>query len=181
MTQSTSTRAPKSARLRGQVALITGATRGIGLALARALAAESSNLILTGRDEKALTKVSRELASAKMKLLVHPCDVRDPHSVDALFRAVRQEFKRLDLKAVPSEPSVQFLMIDRRLGRFALLPFAAHEVGLGDDADELAALVDHRRPGDAVLDKDLGELLARLALQPCNRPASGRFVAMRKV
>jgi NAD(P)-dependent dehydrogenase (short-subunit alcohol dehydrogenase family) len=97
MTQSTSTRAPKSARLRGQVALITGATRGIGLALARALAAESCNLILTGRDEKALTKVSRELASAKMKLLVHPCDVRDPHSVDALFRAVRQEFKRLDL------------------------------------------------------------------------------------
>jgi NAD(P)-dependent dehydrogenase (short-subunit alcohol dehydrogenase family) len=86
-----------STRLRGQVALITGATRGIGLAIARALAAESCNLILTSRDEKSLAKISRELASPKIKLLAHPCDVRDPHSVDALFRAARQHFKRLDI------------------------------------------------------------------------------------
>src|SRR5580658_7147341 len=84
-------------RLRGQVALITGATRGIGLAIARALTAESCNLILTARDENSLTKMSRELASPKIKLLAHPCDVRDPHSVDALFRAARQQFKRLDI------------------------------------------------------------------------------------
>ena len=78
---------PVGPRLRGQVALITGATRGIGLAIARALAAESCNLILTARDEKSLAKISRELASQKIKILAHPCDVRDPHSVDALFRA----------------------------------------------------------------------------------------------
>ena len=94
MPQRTSTRIPAH-RLRGQVALITGATRGIGLALARTLAAESCNLILTARDEKALAKVSRELAS--VKILAHPCDVRDPHSVDALFRAARRPFKRLDI------------------------------------------------------------------------------------
>ena len=83
--------------LRGQVALITGASRGIGLAIARALAAESCNLILTARDAPALARVSRELASAKIKILSHPCDVRDPHSVDALFRSTRQTFKRLDI------------------------------------------------------------------------------------
>jgi NAD(P)-dependent dehydrogenase (short-subunit alcohol dehydrogenase family) len=93
----TSTRSAKSLRLGGQVALITGATRGIGLAIARALAAESCNLILTARDEKSLAKISRELASAKIKILAAPCDVRDPHSVDALFRAARQHFKRLDI------------------------------------------------------------------------------------
>jgi NAD(P)-dependent dehydrogenase (short-subunit alcohol dehydrogenase family) len=92
-----SPRSAKNSRLAGQVALITGATRGIGLALARALASESCNLILTARDEKSLTKVSRELASQKLKILTHPCDVRDPHSVDALFRAARQQFKRLDI------------------------------------------------------------------------------------
>ena len=91
------TKNANSVRLGGQVALITGATRGIGLAIARALAAESCNLILTGRDEKALAKISRELASAKTKILAHPCDVRDPHSVDALFRAARRRFKRLDI------------------------------------------------------------------------------------
>jgi NAD(P)-dependent dehydrogenase (short-subunit alcohol dehydrogenase family) len=95
--QLTSTRNAKATRLRGQVAFIKGATRGIGLALARALAAESCNLILTARDQKALAKISRELASAKIQILAHPCDVCDPHSVDALFRAARQRFKRLDI------------------------------------------------------------------------------------
>jgi NAD(P)-dependent dehydrogenase (short-subunit alcohol dehydrogenase family) len=76
---------------------VTGATRGIGLALARALVANSCNLILTARDEKALARISRELASAKIKILTHPCDVRNPHDVDALFRAARRQFKRLDI------------------------------------------------------------------------------------
>ena len=93
-TKQTST---KTSPLRGQVALITGATRGIGLALARALAANSCNLILTARDEKALARISRELSSAKIKVLTHPCDIRDPHDVDALFRAARRQFKRLDI------------------------------------------------------------------------------------
>jgi NAD(P)-dependent dehydrogenase (short-subunit alcohol dehydrogenase family) len=84
-------------RLRGQVALITGATRGIGLAIARAIAAEGCNLILAGRNEAALKRISRELASTKIRILAHPCDVRDPHSVDALFRSARQKFKRLDV------------------------------------------------------------------------------------
>lgn len=97
MPQRILTRNAKSFRLHGQVALITGATRGIGLAVARALASESCNLILTGRDEKVLAKVSRELASPRIKILAHPCDVRDPHSVDALFRAARMHFKRLDI------------------------------------------------------------------------------------
>jgi len=91
------TRQPSSKALTGKVALITGATRGIGLALARALAAHSCNLILTARDEKALHRLSRELASPKIKILAHSCDVRDPHSVDALFRAARQQFRRLDI------------------------------------------------------------------------------------
>jgi len=97
VTKQTSSNTSSSPRLRGQVALITGATRGIGLAIARALAAESCNLILTARDAPALARVSRELASAKIKILSHPCDVRDPHSVDALFRSTRQTFKRLDI------------------------------------------------------------------------------------
>jgi len=83
--------------LLGQVALVTGSTRGIGLAIARALAAEGCNLILTGRDQSALSKVSRELASLKSKILAHPCDLRDPQSIDDLFRTVRKQFKRLDI------------------------------------------------------------------------------------
>jgi len=79
------------------LAVITGATRGIGLAIVRALASEGCNLILTARDEKALNRLSRELASAKTHIRAYSCDVRDPHSVDALFRSIRREFSRLDI------------------------------------------------------------------------------------
>src|SRR5260370_28701984 len=84
-------------RLRSQVAVITGATRGIGLAIAQALAAQGCNLVLTARDEQTLRRISRELASAKIKILAHPCDVRDPQSIDDLFRATRRQFKPLDI------------------------------------------------------------------------------------
>jgi NAD(P)-dependent dehydrogenase (short-subunit alcohol dehydrogenase family) len=83
--------------LRSRTALLTGATRGIGLAIARALAAKGCNLIVTGRDEKTLEKTGRELLRHKIQVLAHPCDVRDPHSVDALFRAIRLDFRRLDI------------------------------------------------------------------------------------
>ena len=93
----TKLRSNTTTRLSGHTALITGATRGIGLAIARALAAERCNLVLTARDESALKKVSRELARQKIRILAQSCDVRDPHSVDALFRSVRREFNSLDI------------------------------------------------------------------------------------
>jgi NAD(P)-dependent dehydrogenase (short-subunit alcohol dehydrogenase family) len=82
-------------RLTNQVALISGATRGIGFAIARTLAAEGCHLIITGRDPSALKKVSRELPASK--IIGHACDVRDPHSVDDLFRSIRRQFSQIDI------------------------------------------------------------------------------------
>lgn len=84
-------------RLRSRNALVTGATRGIGKAIAQALAEEGCHLILAARDEHALAKVSRELQHHKIRVLTERCDVRDPYSVDALFRTVRREFRTLDI------------------------------------------------------------------------------------
>src|SRR5260370_27506308 len=77
--------------LRSQVALITGATRGIGLAIAQALAAQGCNLVLTGRDEQTLRRISSELASAKIQILAHPSDVRHPQSIAAPFLATPRQ------------------------------------------------------------------------------------------
>lgn len=63
----------------------------------RALANEGCNLIVTARDEQSLSRLNKELARKKVRVLAHPCDVRDPHSVDDLFRAVRREFRNLDI------------------------------------------------------------------------------------
>jgi len=90
-------RSSRSLPLRNHAALVTGATRGIGLAIARSLAAQGCNLVITGRDESAVRCVSRELASKKIQVLAHPCDVRDPESIDDLFRAIRRRYKRLDI------------------------------------------------------------------------------------
>ena len=79
------------------MALVTGATRGIGLAIAHALGDEGCNLILTARNQSALVRLSRELASSQIQVLAQPGDVRDPHSVDALFGSARRQFKRLDV------------------------------------------------------------------------------------
>ena len=84
-------------RLKSRTALITGASRGIGLAIARKFAQQGCNLIIAGRDEKSLQQVSRELLRLKVRVFAARCDVRDPHSVDTLFRSIRRRFPGIDL------------------------------------------------------------------------------------
>ena len=101
---------PRGSALSGRLALITGANRGIGLPLRRALAREGCNLVITGRDERALVKAQAELEklqssshSAKTTkktkpfVLAQSCDVRSPESVDYLFALVRGLHKPLDI------------------------------------------------------------------------------------
>jgi NAD(P)-dependent dehydrogenase (short-subunit alcohol dehydrogenase family) len=83
--------------LAGSLALITGANRGIGLAIAHALAREGCHLVITGRDEKALLKAGRGLKKLGIPVLAQVCDVRDPHSVDYLFTLVRDLRQPLDI------------------------------------------------------------------------------------
>ena len=83
--------------LANRTALITGASRGIGLAIAEALAREGCNLILTARNAKTLAKTARRLERNGTRISALPCDVRDPHSVDALFSQIRRFTNRLDI------------------------------------------------------------------------------------
>jgi NAD(P)-dependent dehydrogenase (short-subunit alcohol dehydrogenase family) len=86
-----------SQNLRGKVALITGASQGIGLAIARALAAEGCNLVITSRNKTALAKACRELKAKNAQVLSCLCDVRDPVSVRDLMAAVQGRFHHIDI------------------------------------------------------------------------------------
>jgi NAD(P)-dependent dehydrogenase (short-subunit alcohol dehydrogenase family) len=88
---------PANNPLKGKIALITGATQGIGLAIARALAAERCNLIICGRNESRLSRIAAQLSRQKIRVLASKCDVRDEQSVVNMIAAIRKEFGNLDI------------------------------------------------------------------------------------
>src|SRR5271165_5377363 len=90
-------------RLAGKVAVVTGASRGIGQAIAQALAAEGCSVVITGRDEEALKKsaarISKSVGSQSKSAQIVPivCDVRYPDSVASLFATVKKIFGKIDV------------------------------------------------------------------------------------
>ena len=76
-------------RLQGQVAVITGASKGIGLAIARRFAAEGAQLAVTARDAKALDAVGAKVAVAG--------DVTDEAHVRRFAEATLKAFDRVDI------------------------------------------------------------------------------------
>jgi NAD(P)-dependent dehydrogenase (short-subunit alcohol dehydrogenase family) len=90
-------RIAQTPRLSGRVALITGASRGIGLALAKALAVEGCTLILTSRNKTSLEQAGREVTRQGVRVVLQASDVRDPNSVTDLAATVRKTFHRLDI------------------------------------------------------------------------------------
>lgn len=79
--------------IRGSVALVTGASSGIGEAAARALAAEGVEVIVTARSEERIEALAAELEG----VVAMPCDVGDPEQVSRVFRRIRDRFDGLDL------------------------------------------------------------------------------------
>jgi NAD(P)-dependent dehydrogenase (short-subunit alcohol dehydrogenase family) len=81
-------------QLTGKIIAVTGATRGIGLAIARALDREGARVVLIGREQQALRKAARGMSGEAHGLrgdLTRVADVR------RVFRAIRRRYKRLDV------------------------------------------------------------------------------------
>jgi NAD(P)-dependent dehydrogenase (short-subunit alcohol dehydrogenase family) len=83
---------------RDRVALITGGSRGLGLLLARELAAQGARLVLVARDAEELELARRELAAESgLRVLALPCDVRDRKDAEWAVGAAVERFGRLDV------------------------------------------------------------------------------------
>ena len=84
-------------RLHGKVALITGASSGIGAAVARLFAREGASVAATGRNEAALTALVEEIAGFGGSAKAFPGDVTDDAAVAAVVSATVSEFGGLNL------------------------------------------------------------------------------------
>jgi NAD(P)-dependent dehydrogenase (short-subunit alcohol dehydrogenase family) len=84
-------------KLQGRTALITGANRGIGLAVSRAFAKEGASLFLAGRSIEPLTKVRDDIVDSGGDARVLAVDLDDATSVRALAAAVGAATTRLDI------------------------------------------------------------------------------------
>ena len=81
----------------GKVAVVNGASRGIGEAIARGLAACGAELVLTSRRQESVQKVADEIVAAGGKAVARACHAGHLDEIDALFEYIKDEFGRLDI------------------------------------------------------------------------------------
>jgi len=84
-------------RFDGQLALVTGASRGIGAATAKALAAEGAHVILTARTSGALEQVEEAIHAAGGTATIAPLDLIETDSIARLASAVEERWGTLDI------------------------------------------------------------------------------------
>jgi len=89
-----------SGSLAGQVALVTGASRGIGAATARALAAEGAHVILVARTARDLETVEQSIFEAGGNATIAPCDLAEPDAISRLATAISGRWSALDMLVI---------------------------------------------------------------------------------
>lgn len=86
-----------SIEFNGKNALVTGGSRGLGLAIAGELAEKGAKVAICGRKQENLDTAVRELEARGLKVFSRPAHMGNSEQVDALFDAVRENFGHLDI------------------------------------------------------------------------------------
>ena len=84
-------------RLEGKVALVTGASRGIGEAISRRFAREGASVALAARNEEACRRIARDIEASGGKAMSMKTDVTDARSIAESVSAVVSEWGRIDV------------------------------------------------------------------------------------
>jgi NAD(P)-dependent dehydrogenase (short-subunit alcohol dehydrogenase family) len=106
-------RRPLGLRLDGSVAWVTGASRGLGRAIAFALAAAGAELLLTARDEGALDEVATAIRAAGFVVHTVPGSVTDPARIADAVSVAAREWQRIDVLVNNAGISPAFVRAER--------------------------------------------------------------------
>jgi NAD(P)-dependent dehydrogenase (short-subunit alcohol dehydrogenase family) len=83
--------------LNGRVAVVTGASRGIGEAIARAFAARGAKVVVSSRKAEACAEVARQIANSGGEARAIACHIGDMEALQNLFAFVERDYGRLDV------------------------------------------------------------------------------------
>ena len=84
--------------LKGQVALVTGASTGLGVQMAKALANQGANIVVIARRQNLIDQVAAEIAKDYgVETLAVKCDITDTDAVNAMVDTVLAKFGRIDI------------------------------------------------------------------------------------
>src|SRR5271155_4210307 len=83
--------------LSGRVALVTGASQGIGRACALRLAAAGATVALAARNQEKLNEVAQQITAAGGSAAAFPLDVGDEEQIKSVFKAALAQFGKIDI------------------------------------------------------------------------------------
>ena len=104
--------------LTGQVAVITGSSRGIGRSIAETMAAQGARVVVSSRKAEACEEVAEAIRRAKGQAVVIPCNISRKEEVEALVKDALKEWGRIDTLVCNA----------------AVNPYFGPLAGIGDDA-----------------------------------------------